>query len=240
MWTKTHRQRLAELKKQTRGYPSDLTDAEWLAIKPLLPQTGKTGRKRRTDLREVLNAIRYTARRAAGWRMLPKDFPPWQTVYWGVRGFVRRLLFHTIHDIAVMLDRGRDGRGAPSPRAACSTVSRRRPRGPRSAGTTRAKRSSAANATSRWTQRGYLLMVNLTPADLSDGAGAQMILDAIRKYWPWLRARLETQRRRAGEGFFVPGRRFRRGDAGTSAQETDASGAEKPHGTNPSGFSNGF
>jgi putative transposase len=42
---------------------------------------GKTGRKRETDLREILNALRYMARSAGGWRMLPKDFPPWQTVY---------------------------------------------------------------------------------------------------------------------------------------------------------------
>lgn len=38
----------------------------------------------------VLNAIRYMARPGGGWRMLPKDFPPWQTVYWWCRSFVRR------------------------------------------------------------------------------------------------------------------------------------------------------
>lgn len=40
MWTKTHRQRLAEIDKKTTRYPSDLPDAEWLAIEPLLPQAG--------------------------------------------------------------------------------------------------------------------------------------------------------------------------------------------------------
>lgn len=48
--------------------------------------------------------------------MLPKDFPPWQTVYWWFRRFVGRLLFRTIHDVAPMLDRARDGR-EESPRA---------------------------------------------------------------------------------------------------------------------------
>jgi transposase len=41
--------------------------------------------------------------------MLPKNFPPWQTVYWWFRRFMRRLLFRTIHDVALMLDREREG-----------------------------------------------------------------------------------------------------------------------------------
>ena len=69
----------------------------------------RAGRRREIDLREVLNAIRYMARTGGGWRMLPKDFPPWQTVYWWFRRFVRLLLFRTIHDVALMLDRERVG-----------------------------------------------------------------------------------------------------------------------------------
>jgi transposase len=60
----------------------------------------------------VLNAIRYMTRSGGGWRMLPKDFPPWQTVYWWFRRFVRLMLFRTIHDIALMMDRERAGREA--------------------------------------------------------------------------------------------------------------------------------
>ena len=44
--------------------------------------------------------------------MLPNDFPPWQTVYWWFRRFVRRFMFQTIHDVALMLDRERVGREA--------------------------------------------------------------------------------------------------------------------------------
>jgi len=49
----------------------------------LLPKLPRRGRKAAVDLREVLNAIRYMARSGGGWRMLPHDFPPWQTVYFG-------------------------------------------------------------------------------------------------------------------------------------------------------------
>src|SRR5215210_5031312 len=112
MWKQSHRHRLAAIEKQSERYPSDLTDAEWLAIEPVLPRAAKTGRKRSIDLREVLNAIRYLVRGGVGWRMLPKDFPPWQTVYWWFRRFVRRLMFQTIHDVALMFDREQAGREA--------------------------------------------------------------------------------------------------------------------------------
>jgi putative transposase len=59
-----------------------------------------------------LNAIRYMARSGAGSRMLPHEFPPWQTLYRRFRGFVRMLLFRTVHDVALMLDRERSGRAA--------------------------------------------------------------------------------------------------------------------------------
>ena len=58
MWHQSHRQRLSEIEKQTKRYPSGLTDAEWLAVEPVLPRVGKTGRRRTVDLREVVNAIR--------------------------------------------------------------------------------------------------------------------------------------------------------------------------------------
>jgi hypothetical protein len=63
---------------------------EWARIQPFLPGLAPSGRPVGTDLREVLNATRYLARSGGGWRMLPKDFPPWQTVYWWFRRFVRR------------------------------------------------------------------------------------------------------------------------------------------------------
>src|ERR1700755_505478 len=65
MWTASHRQRLAIIEKSSKRYPTDLTDMEWQTVEPLLPKPGKTGRRRRVDLREVLNAIRYLARTGA-------------------------------------------------------------------------------------------------------------------------------------------------------------------------------
>jgi putative transposase len=64
---------MAEIARKTKRYPSDLTDEEWARIRPLLPKTPRRGRKPAVDLREILNAIRYMARSAGGWRMLPTD-----------------------------------------------------------------------------------------------------------------------------------------------------------------------
>jgi len=105
MWTEQHRARQRDQERKAKRYPSDLTDKEWQAIAPLLPRPPRTGRRRTTDLREVLNAIGYLVRSGCEWRMLPVHFPPWQTVYWWFRRFVRRLLFKVIHDVALMLDR---------------------------------------------------------------------------------------------------------------------------------------
>jgi len=99
---------MAGFEQRAKRYPSDLTDEEWRFIQPFLPLAPKRERKPTTDLRAVLDALRYLARTGGGWRMLPNDFPPWQTVYWWSRRLVRKLLFLTLHDVTLMLDRARD------------------------------------------------------------------------------------------------------------------------------------
>jgi putative transposase len=63
-----------------KPYPSDLTDAQWEVIKPLIP-VSRVGRPRTVDLREVLNAIFFLDRAGCPWDMLPHDLPPKSTVY---------------------------------------------------------------------------------------------------------------------------------------------------------------
>lgn len=63
-------------------YPTDLTDKQWTLIEPLLPPPKPGGRPESHPRREIVNAILYVSRTGCAWRMLPKDFPPWETVYW--------------------------------------------------------------------------------------------------------------------------------------------------------------
>jgi putative transposase len=68
-----------------KPYPTDLTDEQWERLDPLLPQpksgTPKGGRPITVDRRAVVNAIFYHLRAGGAWRMMPRDFPAWQTVY---------------------------------------------------------------------------------------------------------------------------------------------------------------
>src|SRR6266852_9811244 len=186
MWTESTRGRMASIAKRTKRYPSDLTDEEWVRIEPLLPQPERRGRKRETDLREVVNAIRYLVRSGCGWRMLPIHFPPWQTVYWWFRRFVRLLLFRTIHDVVLMIDRERVGREASPTAGVIDSQTVKAPMAEKR-GYDAGKKLVGRKRHIAVDTDGRLLAVNLTTADISDSAGAQPILDAIRKRWPWVK-----------------------------------------------------
>jgi len=186
MWTPETRGRMAKIRRKLKRYPTDMTDEEWSVIAPLLPVPAKRGRPRKTDLREVVNAIRYLVRTGCGWEMLPSDFPPWQTVYWLFRRFGRRLLFNTIHDIALMVDRERNGREASPSAGIIDSQSVKAPAA-KERGYDAGKKVTGRKRHIAVDTDGRLLMLNLTTADISDSAGAQMILDAIRKRWPWVK-----------------------------------------------------
>ena len=64
-----------------RPYPTDLSDAEWAILEPLVPAPKPGGRPALHARREIINGIRYVLRSGGAWRLLPHDFPPWQTVY---------------------------------------------------------------------------------------------------------------------------------------------------------------
>src|SRR3954469_3823507 len=83
MWTASARH---HYRRSGGRYATDVTDAEFARIEPLLPARKRGGRRRTTLLREVLNALLYLLRTGCPWRMLPREFPPKSTVY----GYFRR------------------------------------------------------------------------------------------------------------------------------------------------------
>ena len=66
-------------------YPTDLTEAQWRRLEPLIPPAKPGGRRRTVNMREILNAIFYHVRGGASWRLLPHDLPPWGTVHYYYR-----------------------------------------------------------------------------------------------------------------------------------------------------------
>ena len=180
------RGRMAKIAKKTKRYPSDLTDEEWAPIAPLMPQPGRRGRPREVEFREVINAVRYLVRSGCGWRMLPAHFGHWRTVYGWFRELARRFLFQTIHDVALMVDRERAGREASPTAAVIDSQSVKAPHG-NSRGYDAAKKIVGRKRHIAVDTDGRLLMVHLTAAEIADSAGAQTILEAIRKRWPWVK-----------------------------------------------------
>jgi putative transposase len=84
---------------RTNHYPSDLTDAQWALIEPHLPPEPGGGRPRKTDMRDVLDAILYLVRTGCQWRYLPIDFPPKSTVWRYFDRWRRDGTLDTIHDL---------------------------------------------------------------------------------------------------------------------------------------------
>jgi putative transposase len=81
---------------ESRRYPTDLSDTEWRCIRPHLPKPTGQGRPRLHGLRAILDAVFYVLKSGCPWRLLPRDFPPWKTVYdwfrrWRIDGTWERL-----------------------------------------------------------------------------------------------------------------------------------------------------
>jgi putative transposase len=96
MWTQEHRKTYARVGGR---YPSDMTDAEWALVEPLIPAAKHGGRPRKTDMRAAINAILYLLRTGCPWRYLPRDgFPPRSTVYNIFRNFQKDGVWDAIWD----------------------------------------------------------------------------------------------------------------------------------------------
>ncbi len=154
MWTPENRARYDWSKLR---YPSDLTDAEWALVKPLIPRAKRGGNKRTVDVREVVNGLMYVLSTGCQWRALPKDLPPRSTVNhyfcrWQYDGTLDRL-----HHALYVLCREQAGREA-SPSAAVIDSQSVKGAEKGGAGLTRralmaARRSKARSATSWSTPR---------------------------------------------------------------------------------------
>ncbi len=100
-----------------KGYSTDLTDAQWALIEPLIPAAQPGGRPRSVDLREVVDAVLYLLRTGCSWRLLPNDLPPWGTVHYYYRRWRLDGTWERIHDALREQVRAKAGR-QPTPSAA--------------------------------------------------------------------------------------------------------------------------
>ncbi|PYD78072.1 IS5 family transposase [Komagataeibacter sucrofermentans] len=108
-WTEITR---AQYRRDDLEYASDLRDAEWALIAPLMPERKRLGRPRRTDLRRVMEAILYIVTTGCQWRQLPRNFPAFTTVQGYFYRWIREGRWEALNHILVILSREQDGRDA--------------------------------------------------------------------------------------------------------------------------------
>jgi transposase len=217
------------------GYPSDLTDEQWALIEPLLPapRTGrKGGRREKHPRRRIVDAILYLARTGCQWRYLPKDFPPWPTVYWYFTWWHDDGTVEKVHDALRGKVRQADGRN-PEPSAGLIDSQSVR------AADTVPKATSGFDAGKKTKGRkrfivtdtlGLLLAVHVVAASVQDRDGGKRPLlwtrldhPTVRKFWAdqgfagrlvtWaadtLRREMDIVRKQPGQrGFHVQPKRW--------------------------------
>lgn len=168
------------------AYPSDLTDAQWARLAPLIPPALPGGRPRTVNLREVVNAIFYLNRQGCVWRALPHDLPPWGTVSYYYRRWRRDGTWPRIQDTLRTQTRRAAGR-EESPSAAIvdsQSVKTTEAGGPR--GFDNGKKVKGRKRHLLVDTMGLLLLVVVLAASVQDRDGAKVIVERVHGRFPRL------------------------------------------------------
>jgi len=161
-------------------YQTNLTDAQWEIIHPLLPErTYTTGRPRKWTLRQILDAIVYTVRTGCAWRLLPNDMPPWQTVYGYFSRWREAGLWEHLNAALVEAVRQQEGREAQPSATIIDSQSVKTAEGGEARGVDVHKQVSGRKRHIVVDTLGLLVLVVVHRASIPDGTGGKTVLQAL-------------------------------------------------------------
>ena len=162
----------------TQTYPTDLQNTEWLLIMQFFPPS-KRGRPRQWEMWQIINAILYVTRTGCQWRMLPKDMPPWQTVYGYFWRWTKSGLWATINATLVRQVRQKQGRDSKPSAAILDSQSVKTSEGGEARGVDVHKQTPGRKRHIVVDTLGLLLMVVVHSASVQDAAGGLLVLQRL-------------------------------------------------------------
>jgi putative transposase len=168
-------------------YPSDLTDTQWQYIKDLIPAAQPGGRPRTLDMRLVVNAILYVVVGGIQWRLLPREYPKWPSVYHYFARWRDDGTWQRIHDTVRAQVRRRAGRHKHATAGCLDSQTVKRAARPGPHGFDAGKHCTGRKRHVLVDTLGLLLVVVVTAASMQDRDGARLVLGRRRGAWKTLR-----------------------------------------------------